>query len=284
MLEILNPWLPHLLIGGAVALALWAYWRFYFRDVWSRARVYMKNIGTCGYLAPPPTERASKWLRRFAWCLAFAQVGTVRVHGYENVEEMEREGKVYMLNPNHPSWMDPAIAAIIMDGRPTRFFATTQVANAAGGLLGLLAGPCGVISVDLAKGKGRPAYHAGVQVLKERQRLIVFPSGWAKLDGIEAEHKEGVVRMAKEVSAAIGEPVYMVPAFIRYGRYPGSWIVKWPAPVGYFFMFVFRAWFRNGVVINIGKAVSSADISDDPKRARDQLHDIIMALDPKRSN
>lgn len=284
MLNQIHAWLPHLIYLGVAAAALYAFWRFYFKDVWARAQAYSKNIATCGYLAPPPTERASKWLRRFAWCLSFAQVGTVRVHGRENLEALERSGKVYMLNMNHPSWMDPAMAAIVMDGRPTRFFATHTVATAFWGLGGLLVGPCGVISVDLARGKGHPAYLAGVQVLKERQRLIVFPSGWAKLDGIEAEHKTGVVRMAKEVSAALGEPVYMLPGFIRYGRYPGSWIVKWPAPIGYFFMFVFRSWYRNGAVVNIGKPISSADLPDDPHAAKDLLHDRIMELDPGRSN
>lgn len=284
MLDVITAWLPHLLSAGVATLAVYAFWRFYFKDVWARARVYMKNAATCGYLMPPPTKRASNWLRRFAWCLSFAQVGTVRVHGLENLEELERSGKVYMLNMNHPSWMDPAMAAIIMDGRPTRFFATHTVATAFWGLGGLLVGPCGVISVDLARGKGHPAYLAGVQVLKERQRLIVFPSGWAKLDGIEAEHKTGVVRMAKEVSAALGEPVYMLPGFIRYGRYPGSWIVKWPAPIGYFFMFVFRSWYRNGAVVNLGKPISTADLPDDPHAAKDYLHDRIMELDPQRSN
>ena len=179
------------LIGSLAAVAI--IWRYVLPAI-RRARQYIRNVETCGYLPPPPTPRAVRFLVRFSKVLAFIQVGKVKIEGIENLDGLDGPT---IVTPNHPHWADTVVMPIVMN-RPARYMAARGVFTFAGGLGGLLVGPIGAFAADLEKGKGGPARDAAVKLTSEGQILVMFPEGWAYLDGITREFKKGSVRIVRE--------------------------------------------------------------------------------------
>src|SRR6202040_197590 len=77
---------------------------------------------------------------------------------------------------------------------------------------------------DLRPGKGARAATAGVRVLTSGQTLVMFPEGWAHLDGITRRFKRGAVHIARAAAAQLGHAVPIVPVYLRHGVHPGPWI------------------------------------------------------------
>lgn len=262
-------------IWAIVAIALVLLWHL---TPWhKKARQYIEKLSTCGYLAPAPTPRAVAWLQKWAKFLAFVQVGKIKIIGRENLEGVKGP---HMVTPNHPHWADVAVLPILMNG-PARYMAARGVFTFLRGLGALLVGPVGAFCADLTKGKGGPARIAAVKVLTSFQRLVMFPEGWAYLDGVMGEFKKGAIRIAREAAHELGQEVYIIPVFLRYGKYPGSWIRKLPPPVEYGLVFLLSPFFRRGLTMVVGKPVPISEFAADDAAATEQLKQMIIALDPK---
>jgi 1-acyl-sn-glycerol-3-phosphate acyltransferase len=253
-----------------IALGLWV------RPHWRRARAYIKDVSTCGFLAPPPTARGLRALLRTSRVLTFIQVGRIKFIGRENLDNV---GGPMNVVANHPHYIDPAVMALALN-RPARYMAAGGVFRFAWGLGGLLAGPMGAFCVDLDQGKGGPAKDAAVRVMTTGQTLGMFPEGWAWLDGIMGHMKTGAVRITQEAAQILGKRTYLVPMFIRYGRYPGSWIRKLPPPIEYAFVFVNFWYYRRGATVVIGKPIAIDSLPQDDHEATEILRQRIVALDP----
>jgi 1-acyl-sn-glycerol-3-phosphate acyltransferase len=262
----------YLLLAATAVLVAWRY----SKPLRERARAYVQKVQTCGYLAPPPTPQAVLRLRRLAKALIFIQVGKIKIIGKENLSKVPGP---YIVTPNHPHWADTAALPILMDG-PARYMAARGVFTFGWGLGGLLVGPMGAFCADLTRGKGGPAKDAAVEVLTSGQRLVMFPEGWAYLDGKLGEFKKGAVRIAREAAAKLNKPTYIVPVNLRYGKYPGSWITKLPPPIEYLLVFLLFIFFRRGLTMVVGEPIAIGDFSTDDATATEQLKQEIIKLDP----
>lgn len=258
------------------ALTFW-FWARIIRPLWLRARAYIANVSTCGYLPPPPTERAVRFLMRLSRFLTWVQCGKVRIIGRENLDSHQP----MIVAPNHPHYIDPAVIAMALD-RPARYMAARGVMRFGFGLGSLMAGPCGAFAADLTPGKGGGARLAGVRVITGGETLVMFPEGWAYLDGSLGPFKKGAVRIARESARILGKDTYIVPVFLRYGRYPGAWIKKLSPPVEYLFVFLSSWYYRRGVTAVIGKPIAASSLPGDDAAATEYLQQRIVALDPAR--
>lgn len=243
-------------------------------------RAYIERVSTCGFLAPPPTVQGLRSLRRLARFLTFVQVGRIKVLGRENLDNVKGP---MLVAPNHPNSADVAVMPLVLD-RPARYMAARGVFTFAGGWGALLCAPMGAFAVDLSPGMGGPAKDAAVKVLTSGETLCMFPEGWAYLNGRLGPLKKGAVRITREAAQLLGETTYLVPVFLRYGRYPGDWIRKFPPPIEYTFVLLNSWLYRRGVTVVIGKPIPSTELPPDDTRATALLRDRIVALDPLQRN
>lgn len=246
-----------------------------------RARRYIENVKTCGYLPPPPNETGLFWLKMLSRFIIFVQVGRVKITGKANLEQMK--DKHFLATPNHPHFADVAVLPYVLDGIPARYMAARGVMTFGGGLGSLIFGPMGAFAVDLTKGKGGPAREAAIEVVASGQTLGMFPEGWAYLDGVMGEFKKGAVRIAKASAEILGEEVYLLPMYFRYGKYPGSWIRKIPPPAEYFLLLLLFPFYRRGVHVVIGEPIAASELPADDVQGTALLKEAVAALDPALS-
>lgn len=247
--------------------------------LWWRTRAYISACTECGVLPPPPTPRGLAFLRAMSWLLTFIQVGKVRIIGFENTKVPGPR----LIAPNHGHSVDPAQFSRVFD-EPLRYMAARGVFTFGGGLGSLIVGPTGAFAADLTPGKGGPAREAAVHVLATGQSLVMFPEGWAYMNGVIGPFKKGAVRIVKEAAARLGSEAFLIPTYMRYGRYPGSWILKFPPPVQYLIVMLMWPVYRRGLTIVFGKAISASSLPDDDAEATEMLRQAVIALDPVRSN
>lgn len=255
-------------------LVIWFYLKI-AAPAFKRARSYIKDVTTCGFLPPKPTARAQRYLRRAARLFSWIQIGKITVFGRENLSVPG----VKMLCANHGSHADPAIAALLVNGN-ARFIAAQQVFTFARGLGSLLFGPLGAFACDLRPGKGQPARDACINVLTDHNDLVLFPEGISWADGVVREFKKGAVYITKAAAERLGEYTYIVPYYIRYTRYPGNWILNYPWVCQYFWIFLNSWWYRRGATVVIGKPIRSDELPADDALGTEFLRQRILALDP----
>lgn len=240
---------------------------------------YIKNASTCGYLVAPPTTRASKILYAFARLVAFIQVGRIRIKGLEILQNLQSP---YIVASNHPHYADAAIIPITINA-PARYMVAREVMQFAGGFGAMIFGPGGAFAVDIDQGQGAPAYRAAVRVLTSNQRLVIFPEGWAHLDGKMREFKKGTVCIAKQAAQKINQAINIVPVFLRYGRYPGEWINKFNPRLQYLLTFLCFFRYRRGVTVVVGNPISSSLLPKCNDEATKMLQNAIIDLDPAKN-
>jgi 1-acyl-sn-glycerol-3-phosphate acyltransferase len=241
-------------------------------------RDYIRKVSQSGFLAAPPSGFALWFARRYCQALVDWQVGKVQVEGIENLQV---DGPM-LIAPNHGHFIDPMLFPLIL-GRPARFMAAQGVFEAAGGLMSLLAAPCGAFAVNLNPGKGAKAADAAVEVLTTGQTLVMFPEGYAWLDGHVDKFKKGAVRIIRRTAVALGRTCYIVPVYIRYGRYPGERLLRWSPAVQYMLLFLLARFFRKGATVVFGKPISSDELPADDAEATDLLRQKVLELDPQRN-
>ena len=267
---------PYILLGIALIALVVGVFKYLIPEIkeWRR---YIRDVATSGYLPPPPTRRGMFRLKILSRLILFIQVGKVKIIGQENLEALD--GKNYIATPNHPHFADVAVLPYVMGGRPARYMAARGVMTFGRGLGSLIFGPMGAFAADLSDGGG--AREAAVRVVSSRQILGMFPEGWAYLDGVMGEFKTGAVRIGSEASEILGEEVYFLPMYFRYGKYPGPWIRKVPPPAEYFLLMLLFPFYRRGVTVVIGEPIARSEMSDDRYEATEQLRESILKLDPE---
>jgi 1-acyl-sn-glycerol-3-phosphate acyltransferase len=243
--------------------------------VWERARAYIRIFTECGALPPPPTPRALWTFKLLTRILTFIQVGRIRFVGLENTKV---EG-ARLFAPNHGHYIDPPIFSLAFE-EPLRYMAARGVFTFGGGLGALLVGPSGAFPADLTPGKGGPAKEAAVKVMATGQSLVLFPEGWAYMDGSMGKFKKGAVRIVREAAELSGQTTWLIPVYMRYGRHPGKWILKFPPPVQYVLTFMLFPLYRRGLTVYFGKAVPSDAINADDAVATEDLRRAILTLNP----
>lgn len=252
----------------ALVLLLIAWWK----------RDYIRKVSASGFLSAPPGKFALWFARRYCSALVGWQVGKIKVIGAENLETPGPK----LMAPNHGHFIDPMLFPVIL-GKPARFMAAQGVFQAAGGLMSLLAAPCGAFAVNLEKGKGGDAADAAVNVLTSGQDLVMFPEGWAWLDGHVDKFKKGAVRIARRAAEQLGQECFIVPVFIRYGRYPGPRVLRWSPSMQYAILFLLARFFRKGATVVFGKPISTAELPADDAVATELLRQKVLELDPQSS-
>jgi 1-acyl-sn-glycerol-3-phosphate acyltransferase len=219
----------------------------------------------------PPQARFDKfkrWLRVLLWI----QIGKIR---FEGLHHLQFDGPK-IITPNHGSSADMAI--LLAFAKPIRSLATSALFDFAGGRGGKIFGPIGAIPVDLTPGKGAAALNVAVQHVINGETLLLFPEGWAWMDGGVRPFKKGAVVIARQASTQLGEPVPIVPVGMHYGRYPGKWILKYPPPVQYLLAFLLSPVYRRGLVIRFGSPIPSDTLPLDAHIASVKLREAVLAL------
>ena len=208
--------------------------------------------------------------RAFVWI----QVGRVRVLGREH---LERVSPPLVLAANHVHYADGPILGLIVSA-PARYLVARGVLRRYGGVGALVLGPWGAIAVDLRKGHGAPALAAAAQVLTRGERLVIFPEGWANMDGSHRPFKHGAIAAAKAAAEARRSPVWIVPVGIWHNRLPGAWIARLTPRVQYTLVLLASLYYRRGATVAIGEGISSADLPGDTVEATAMLEERVRKL------
>jgi 1-acyl-sn-glycerol-3-phosphate acyltransferase len=241
-------------------------------------RATIARASACGHVPPPPTPRAHAALRFVARMAIWVQVGRVTVRGREH---LSRSG-ANLIIANHSHYIDAAIFALLLH-EPPRFMAARGVFRFAAGIGALIASRWGAFCVDLESSKGAPARAAAVELVTRGETLVLFPEGWNYLDGAMSTFKNGTARIISEAARRLPVPLEVVPVYLRYGRYPRSWITRWSCPMQYLWLFLGAPRFRRGVTVVVGAPIRAEQLPAHPKRATAVLHRSVRALDPDAS-
>jgi 1-acyl-sn-glycerol-3-phosphate acyltransferase len=240
-----------------------------------RARAYSLAMQESGHLGDPPSDKDFNFMLKFAGFFVRHFVGKLTVIGAEKLAEAKAPAMVIF---NHGSLLDVAIAPIVLN-RKARYPAAQGVMQAFGGLTALLFGRWGVYAVNLENGAA--AREATSKVMKQREMVVLFPEAWTNMDGVVKPFtKTGAIRTTREAAEFLGEEIKIYPGYMRYGRYPGKWILKLPIPLQWAVPLV--GWFRykRGCTIVIGDGIGCHSLPSDPHEAMNALHQAVVSLDP----
>lgn len=268
-------------IAAACLLGLTLAWKLWLSPRIKRHKAYVAQIAVCGYVGPPPTDRAWRVMKFWSRFLTWLQVGKLTVVGKENIDSVP--GPI-VFAANHPFGIEVAITPLVLD-RKARYMAHEAVFLFAGGLGAHIAGPWGgFVAHDKIRDHGVRARRAATQVLTSGQTLVMFPEGLTNLEPTMLPLKDGVVRVAKQAAKELGQEVWIQPAYMRYGRYPSKWMQRFSRPVQYAMLFLLLPYFRRGCKVVLGKPLPASQLAVDDAEATLQLRHAIEACDPKTVN
>lgn len=265
-------------IAAVSLVALSLVWKYAVTPRVKRWKEYTKQLATCGFLAPPPTDKGLRGLQRFSRFMTFLQVGKIQVVGRENLDSVPGP---FMYSSNHPFGVDVAVIPLVIN-RKARYMAHETVFTFAGGLGAHIVGPWGAfVAHDSIRDGGVRARAAATKVLTTGQNLVLLPEGLTNMEPTMLPFKDGAVRIIKQAAKELGRDVWIMPAYMRYGAYPGKWIQKLPRPIQYTVTMLLFPFYRRGVKVVIGKPIAASQFSADDAEATLQLRAAIEALDPK---
>ena len=271
-MSVLQIWLGFLICAVVAVIFSWRS----FTTRWRALRNKIRLVCTCGYVPDPPTDSADRVLRMVARTLVWIQVGRVQVSGIENLAC----GPPKLIAPTHGHYIDPFVLALILPER-ARCMVARGLLEFGGGLGALMFSKWGVFCTDLRTGKGARALVAAVRILVSGQTLVMFPEGWAHLDGSMGPFKRGAVSIARMAAAKVGSPVSIVPVHLRYGAYPGAWITRFPHALQCLILLLGFAFFRRGVHVIVGEPLLSSQLPEHATSATEELRSAILALNPR---
>lgn len=258
----------------ALSIALISNLKNKFVPRWQRILEEANQVQTCGYLAAAPSEKDAAQMRSVcSWAIRHF-VGELTVVGQEKLDAMNGP---FTLAFNHGSMLDTAIAPVVL-GRPARYPAAHGVMKLFGGLVGWLFSKWGVFTVDLDN--GHAALDASANVMRANQILVIFPEAWTWMDGVVRKMKTGAVRFTRMAAEESGKPVYIVPGYMHYHRYPGQWILKLPMALQWLTPVIFAFYYARGCTVVIGDPINTMDLPCDPREATEILREKIIALKP----
>jgi 1-acyl-sn-glycerol-3-phosphate acyltransferase len=270
-----------ILLALTAVAALLAIYMAYKRK---RLKNEIEQVTTCGYVAPTPGPAATARLLKVARCLTNIQVGAIKFVDRENLDNLIGPR---IISANHPHWADAVIMPQLIRG-PARYMATDRVMTAAGGLLGVFLSKGGIFTAtDKIRDGGERTRAAAIQMVVNKETLVVLPEGLTNFSPTMGPFKNGVAIIARTAAERLGEEVYVVPNYIRYGRYPGPWLSKFDRPVQFFLVLLGFPLFRRKAVVVTGKPIGTTELFTKPdgtKRSDDEasafLRERIAALDP----
>lgn len=253
----------------------------------AKYRAEIKQVTTCGYVAPPPTLKHTEGLLKFCRRLTNIQVGEISYVGREHLEKVTGPR---IVSANHPHWADAAIMPqLILE--PCRYMAHGRVMSFLGGLLGVYVSRKGVFAAnDAVADRGVRTRGAAVEMLCRGENLVILPEGLTNFSPTMGPLKNGTVIIARTAAARLGKAVHIVPSYIRYGKYPGPWLSRFDRAVQFFIVFLAFPLYRRKAVVVVGEAIStdefkvattdggSRPMTDDEATAL--LRSRIEALDP----
>lgn len=268
------------IILGVIALSGW----IWLRSVLRRNADYIKRVSRSGNLEEPTAKGLAirdGITKFFLWYL----VGKIKVTGQENLEKLK--GKSFLVCANHGNFADVVVVPEVLRGKGERYMATDDLYPLLGGLGALLFGPMGVIPCNLTKGKGAAARDTAIKLLSQGNRILVmFPEGYSYCDGSMGYFKKGAVLITHEAAKNLGENAYILPLYLRYGRYPGHWIRKIPIQLQYVVCLLLAPLYRFGCSVTIGEPIAADQLPADEngdiaEKATMMLKTRICQLDPK---
>jgi 1-acyl-sn-glycerol-3-phosphate acyltransferase len=212
-------------------------------------------------------------MRVVARLVVWIQIGRVRTTGLANIESAEPK----IILPTHGHYLDPFVLAHLLP-EGARIMAAHGLLRFGGGLGALLFSKWGAFCTDLDEGKGIPALRAAVRILVSGQTLVMFPEGWAHMDGAVGPFRQGAAGIARMAEAKLHRPVAVVPVYLRYGRYPGPWINRFSTTFQCLILFAGIIFFRRGVCVSVGKPVLSCELSKDNTLATETLRRAVLDL------
>ncbi len=211
--------------------------------------------------APSIQSRCSPWLTPLAYALGYWLLPAyfrLRVTGQEN---LPRSGAV-ILSPTHRSRWDallvPYAAGRFATGRDIHFMVTVDEVK---GLQGWFIRHLGGFAVNPRQPAIASLRH-GLEVLQNREMLVIFPEGGIFKDGQVHPLKPGLARLA--LQAETNQPdlnVQIVPIYLSYSQAAPTWGCE--------------------ATVQIGQPLQVADYSQQQpvKQAAKQLtHDLSYAL------
>ncbi|MBK7750618.1 MAG: hypothetical protein IPI39_25615 [Candidatus Obscuribacter sp.] len=109
-----------------------------------------------------------------------------------------------------------------------------------------------------------------------------------KVDGPRSSPVQSppLVKIAREAARRSGKPVYLVPSYLRYGKYPGAWLSSLDRAVQYFVVLLLFPLYRRQARLVVGKAWSTDEMVDSTgqpltdEEATKIFRDKVVALDP----
>lgn len=230
----------------------------------------------CGYLGPPPKPEAVAQMHRVCAWANRVFLGEVVVVGREKLDRLPGR---FAFAANHGSPFDVSIMPLTL-GRAARYPAAQGVTSLCGGLVGWFWSRWGVFSVNLDN--GHAAADSMANVLKAGEIVVIFPEAWTWLDGELRKFKSGIVRFTRRAAEESGEPVFIVPAYIHYHRYPGAWVLKFPMALQWALLFVASFYYGRGAVVVVGDPINTMDLPDDPHEAIELVRSAVLALKPQK--
>lgn len=269
-----------ILLALTAVAALLAIYMAYKRK---RLKNEIEQVTTCGYVAPTPGPAATARLLKVARCLTNIQVGAIKFVDRENLDNLIGPR---IISANHPHWADAVIMPQLIRG-PARYMATDRVMTAAGGLLGVFLSKGGIFTAtDKIRDGGERTRAAAIQMVVNKETLVVLPEGLTNFSPTMGPFKNGVAIIARTAAERLGEEVYVVPNYIRYGRYPGPWLSKFDRAKQFALVLLAFPLFRRKAVVVTGKPISTTELftrADGSRRTDDEasafLRERIAALD-----
>ena len=263
--------------GMALGICIYAGYRT--RRILLGAKEQYKKINQLDYIPPEPDAEAVLRVSQstIAW-----QVGHVEILGRENIEKFAPSTPLIVIS-NHSNYADTSVIAHAIN-RKTYWMAAIGVLKFAGGLSGYYLKDCGAVPMEIAGSREDMALWRFSQLLAAGKTLSMFPEGWIHLDGVTHEFKKGVVHIAREAEAMLGQPVHIIPIFISYGRYPGKLVTNLKVPFDYLFTLIAAPLYRAGATVCIGEAIASSALPADAGEAVKMLRNRVVELNPKKNS
>jgi 1-acyl-sn-glycerol-3-phosphate acyltransferase len=180
---------------------------------------------------------------------------------------------------------DVVVLPVVMQGKGERYLATDDLFKLWGGVGGLVLGDMGIVPVTLEKGKGAAARDAAIELVSTGKPVVMFPEGYSFCDGSMGVMKKGAVLINSEAAKRMGTTSWLVPAYLRYGKYPGHWIRRVPIQLQYVLCILLSPLYRRGCTVVIGDPIPSDKLPADEngdiaERATYMLRCEICKLDP----
>lgn len=267
-----------------LGLCLWLFFTLWFRSLRRRHAEYIARVVQCGNIQEPTKKGLARRLglsKFFCWL----HVGKLKVVGKEKLDALHAKTKSYIVTPNHGNMNDVVVLPVVMEGMGERYLATDDLFKLWGGVGSLVFGDMGVVPVTLEKGKGAAARDASIKLITQGGPLAMFPEGYSYCDGSLGVFKKGAVLIAAEAAKNRGEDTYIVPVYMRYGRYPGHWIRRIPIQLQYVVCILLSPLWRAGCTVVIGDPIPSSALPADAdggigEKATHMLKHAVCALDP----